>query len=55
MSMYNNENQYSPFKKGSPVSSPLKQPRNPGVYSDYDASYKPASKASIVGNPIEII
>jgi hypothetical protein len=49
--MYNNENAYSPYKKTSPVSSPLKQPRNPSMYSDY----KPVSKASIIGNPVEII
>jgi len=53
--MYHNENSYSPYKKTSPISSPLKQPRNPALYSDYDPNYKPASKASIIGNPVEII
>lgn len=60
--MYAKENSYgnpsSPLKKGlaggSPISSPLKQPRN-ALYSGYDNSYKPADKTHILGTPLEII
>jgi cell division cycle 14 len=33
----------------------LKRPRDPAVYSDYDASYKPQTREEILGTPIEII
>lgn len=64
--MYAKENSYggpsSPLKKGlgvnaaggSPISSPLKQPRN-ALYSGYDNSYKPADKTHVLGTPLEII
>ena len=42
------------IKGSSPVSSPLKQPR-PGAYPDHNKGYQPASRASIVGTPVEII
>ena len=40
---------------GSPVSSPLKQPRNTESYGSGSADYVPVSRADIIGKPIEII
>ena len=55
------ENSFSPPKFSSPGkqasigSPPMKQPRNPTLYSDYDPEYQPASREQILGTPIEII
>ena len=61
MSYNQKENSYSPSRYTSPSkntslgSPPLKRPRDPTLYSDYDPSYKPQSREEILGTPIEII